>query len=357
MAPPAIALFNRPLVRHVLFWLFADVLLTFIYGTAFSDYLLGVFVIQILLPVHMLYFYLMVRWVLPKFLFAGRYIPAVVITLVVMLAMTIIYRLTEIFVANPFINEYYLHRNVKLSWPEIALPWWQQLKLPTDFVNALERSNVVVWIGISLKFVSLWFERRQAALRAELDALKAQLHPHFLFNSLNNVYSFALDNSPRTAETILRISSILRYVLYEGAAARVSLKKEIELLESYISLEKIRYEERLELNLNVRGTVNSQEIVPLLMLPLVENAFKHGASETIGTPWINIDILVNGSDFTFKISNSKPDTHVPASLPPRNSIGLANVRKRLQLLYAGRHTFRVHDEEEVFVVELKLSLS
>ena len=357
MAPFAFAVLDRPLARHLLFWLFAGALLTLIYGTAFKHYGLGFIVILTLLPVHMAYFYLMVRWVLPHFVFTGKYVPAIVVTIVIMFTIAVIYRLTEIIVVNPFMYDFYLQRNFKVTWPELSLTRWQQLMLPTDFMNALERTNVVVWIGISLKFVSLWFERRQAALRAELDALKAQLHPHFLFNSLNNVYAFALDNSPRTPETILRISSILRYVLYEGSVSRVSLKKEIEVLESYIELEKIRYEERLELNLNVRGTVNTQEIAPLLMLPLVENAFKHGASETMGTPWINIDLLVNGAEFTFKVSNSKPDTRAKTLQPPGTHIGLSNVQKRLHLLYTGKHTFRVHDEEDVFVVELKLTLN
>jgi len=357
MAQPTLVAFDRPMVRHILFWVCAGALLTLIYGTAYSHYGLGLLVILMLLPVHMAYFYVMVRWVLPRFLFTGMYIPAVAATLSIMLVVVLAYRLTEIFVVNPFIYDFYQQRNFKIAWPEISLPWWRQLMLSTDLVNAIERSNVVVWIGISLKFVSLWFERRQAALRAELDALKAQLHPHFLFNSLNNVYAFSLDNSPRTPETILRLSSILRYVLYEGSSSKVSLRKEIEVLESYIELEKIRYEERLELNLNVRGTVNNQEIAPLLMLPLVENAFKHGASETMGTPWINIDLVVNENEFTFKVSNSKPDRQSNALRPSGTRIGLANVRKRLQLLYAGRHTFRVHDAEDVFVVELKLTLS
>ena len=357
MASTGITVLDRPIVRHILFWLCAGALLTLIYGTAYRHYGLCLLVILMLLPVHMAYFYVMVRWIFPRFLLAGKYIPAVAATLIIMFVVVIVYRLAEIFIVNPFIFDFYQQRNFKISWPELSLSWWQQLTLSTDFVNAVERSNVVVWIGISLKFVSLWFERRQAALRAELDALNAQLHPHFLFKSLNNVYAFALDNSPRTPETILRISSILRYVLYEGSAASVALKKEIEVLQSYIELEKIRYEERLELNLNVRGTVNNQEIAPLLMLPVIENAFKHGASETMGTPWINIDLLINGKDFTFKVSNSKPDTQSTALKPSGTRIGLSNVRKRLQLLYSDPHTFRVHDEEDVFVVELKLTLS
>ena len=356
MAPFGFALFYRPIYKHLLFWLAAGTLLTLIYGTAYGSFGLGVVVILTLLPIHMAYFYTMIRGVLPSYILTGKYIHAVIATILVMVATAVAYRLAEIFVANPFIYNYYLDHEVKITWPQISWPWWQQLRIPIEFVNALERTNVVVWIGISLKFVSLLYERKQAAMRAELDALKAQLHPHFLFNSLNNVYSFALDNSPRTAEALLRLSSILRYVLYEGSAAKVSLKKELDVLESYINLEKIRYEQRLELNFNVRGHVNSQEIAPLIMLPLVENAFKHGASETLGTPWINIDVVVNVSEFTFKVSNSKPDTQQSAATP-ESRIGLSNVKKRLALLYGGRHSFRVHDDEDVFVVELKLLLS
>lgn len=348
---------NRPLLKHSLFWLFAFCLLTIIYGTAFRSYTLGIIVILLLAPVHMLYFYAIARFVFPRFVFPGQYIQAVFATVLLMLSIAILYRVTEIFVANPVIRDYYITRNIKISWPEIALPWWRQLILPTDFMNALERTNVIVWIGVSLKFVSLWYERRQAALRAELDSLRAQLHPHFLFNSLNNVYAFALDNSPRTPVTILRISSILRYMLYECSAEHVSLKKELEILDAYIKLEQIRYEERLELNFTVRGHVEDQTIAPLLMLPLLENAFKHGASETIGTPWINIDVLVSGKEFIFKVSNSKPENVAHQSTRSDSRIGLSNVKKRLELLYAGKHGFRIHDEEELFVAELKLKLS
>lgn len=357
MALSRFEILSRPPLKHFVFWLFAFCLLTLIYGTAFRSYTLGLIVILLLMPVHILYFYAMARYVLPRFVFTGKYIQAVIATVLLMFFIAVLYRVTEIFISNPVIRDYYISQNIKFSWPEIALPRWQQLTLPTEFMNALERTNVIVWIGVTLKFVSLWYERRQAALRAELDSLRAQLHPHFLFNSLNNVYAFALDNSPRTPETILRISSILRYMLYECSVSHVSLKKELEILDSYINLEQIRYEERLELNFTVRGHVEDQTIAPLLMLPLVENAFKHGASETIGTPWINIDVLVNGNEFIFKVSNSKPEKKANPPARSDSRIGLSNVRKRLELLYAGKHGFRIHDEEDLFVAELKLTLN
>lgn len=345
-----------PAFRHGLFWVFAFLLLTLIYGTAYNSYSLGVTIILMLLPVHITYFYILSGWILPRFFSRGKYVQAIIAVLVVMICVACLYRLFEIFISNPYILHWYTKRNVKLNWPQMDETRWQQLLEPLDFANALERSNVVVWIGVTLKFISLWYERRQAATQAELNFLKSQLHPHFLFNSLNNLYAFALDNSPRTPEIILGLSNILRYMLYECNAEKVPLKKDLDILHDYIKLEQLRYEERLELNFNIKGDVNGQQIAPLLMLPLVENAFKHGAGETIGVPWINIDVLVNDRELTFKVSNSKPDCNTADSRRHFSKIGLSNVQKRLVLLYPARHRFNIYNEEELFITELKLEL-
>ncbi|QEC40194.1 sensor histidine kinase [Pseudobacter ginsenosidimutans] len=350
-------MFSRhPILKHLIFWLFAYCLLTLIYSTAFGSYELGAIVILMLLPVHMLYFYLISRWVLPRFFFRGKYVQATFAVLGVSLFIATVYRLNEIFISDPYIFDFYKSRDSQFTWTKLETTRWRQFINPHDFVNAFERSNVVVWIGITLKLFTLWHERRQAALQAELNFLKSQLNPHFLFNGLNNLYALSLNNAPQTPEIILGLSNILRYVLYECNADHVLLKRDIEVLKDYIRLEKLRYEERLELNVNISEHGSHWKIAPLLMLPLVENAFKHGAAETVDSPWINIEIFISGDQLILKISNSKPETGNSEGKKQQGRIGIANVQQRLKLLYPGMHSFKWYDEEDCFITELNVPL-
>jgi hypothetical protein len=325
-----------------------------IYGTAFGSYDLGWRVIVMLLPVHMFYFYAIAYWVLPKLFFRQHYIFAGLAIVVCTLTVAILYRLNEILLSDPFIYRYYKEKDPAFTWAKLDGSIWQQLLRPVDFVNAVERSNVVVWIGVALQFVKLWYERRQAALQAELNFLKGQIHPHFLFNTLNNLYSLALNESKQTPGIILGLSNILRYMLYECKADEVPLMRDIEILENYIALEKIRYEDRLDLNVNITGAIAGQHVAPLLLLPLVENAFKHGAAETVEGAWINIDLRVNGDRLKFKVANGKAEKM--AGDERLDKVGLANVRKRLELLYPDKHSLEVLNEEDVFIAELELHL-
>lgn len=348
---------TKPILRQALFWLCAAALLTFIYGTAYKSYWLGISTVIMLLPVHICYYYVLSGPVFTRLFLQEKYVQTLLALALSLLLAAVLYRLVEIFISDPFVYQYYKQRDAHFTWAKLDGTWYAQLLSPTDFVNAVERSNVVVWIGIALKFVLLWIERREAAFQAELNILKGQLHPHFLFNSLNNLYAFALASSSKTPEIILRIANVLRYMLYECSSEKVLLKRDIEILRDYIDLEQMRYESRLDLNLDVTGDIRAQQVAPLLMFPLVENAFKHGAGETIGTPWINIEINANERRLVFKISNSKSD--VPegaASQRASGAIGLKNIRKRLELLYPGRHHFEWFDEQDVFLAELELSL-
>ncbi|OJV15681.1 MAG: histidine kinase [Dyadobacter sp. 50-39] len=349
---------TKPILRQSLFWMCAAALLTFIYGTAYKSHWLGICTVLMLLPVHLCYYYVLSGPVLNRLFLKEKYLQTLLALALCLLLAAVLYRLVEIFISDPFVYQYYKQQDASFTWAKLEGTWHTQLLSPTDFVNAVERSNVVVWIGIALKFVLMWIERREAAFQAELNVLKGQLHPHFLFNSLNNLYAFSLASSSKTPEIILRIANVLRYMLYECSAEKVLLKREIDILRDYIDLEQMRYESRLELNLDITGGIGTQKVAPLLMFPLVENAFKHGASETIGTPWINIEINANDRRLVFKISNSKSDVARTVANPPAacGAIGLKNIRKRLELLYPGRHHFEWFDEQDVFLAELELSL-
>lgn len=195
-----------------------------------------------------------------------------------------------------------------------------------------------------------WMDAQQEKITAELQLLKAQVHPHFLFNTLNNIYSFSLEQSPKTPQMILRLSSLLSYMLYDCRSEQVRLQKEIEIMKNYIDLEKERYGQSIDISWNVEGDVTDRFIAPLMMLPFLENAFKHGTSEQIGKSWISVDISARNAFLSFKIANSKSGYNAAGT----HGIGIANVKKRLELLYPGRYELKIHDEADFFVVTLQL---
>jgi two-component system, LytTR family, sensor histidine kinase AlgZ len=198
-----------------------------------------------------------------------------------------------------------------------------------------------------------FLQAQQEKMRAELQLLKAQVHPHFLFNTLNNIYSFSLDRSPKTPELILKLSSLLSYMLYDCKAEEALLAKEVEIMKNYIDLEKERYGNKIEISWTVEGDIANHFISPLLMLPFLENAFKHGASEQIGKRWMGIDISVENGILKFKITNSKNE------LTPVNEggIGINNVKKRLEFLYPGQYELKINDEGDFFAVSLMVKLA
>ncbi|HEY4195486.1 MAG TPA: histidine kinase [Mucilaginibacter sp.] len=194
---------------------------------------------------------------------------------------------------------------------------------------------------------------QQEKITAELQLLKAQVHPHFLFNTLNNIYSFSLDRSPKTPELILKLSSLLSYMLYDCKAEQVRLEKEVEIMKDYIDLEKERYGNTLEISWTVEGSIRDNFISPLLMLPFLENAFKHGASEQIEKPWIGVDISVENNILKLKIANSKNEYISHGN----NGIGINNVKKRLEFLYPEKYELKINDEGDFFAVSLMVKLS
>ena len=198
-----------------------------------------------------------------------------------------------------------------------------------------------------------WMQAHQEKITAELQLLKAQVHPHFLFNTLNNIYSFSMENSPKTPELILKLSSLLSYILNDCKTAEARLEKEIEIMKNYIDLERERYGSKIAISWNVEGDISDKFIAPLLMLPFLENAFKHGASEQIEKSWVSVDISVQENVLRCKISNSKNE-YVPYS---EKGIGISNVKKRLTFIYPGNHKLKLNDEGRYFVVAMVVNIS
>lgn len=210
-------------------------------------------------------------------------------------------------------------------------------------------------------FTSAWFRDRnsqrdleQEKLRAELTALKHQVNPHFLFNVLNSLYGLAFRNDDEpTAEGIAKLSLLMRYMLYESNDNEVLLEKEIDYLENYISLQKLRLDDQTELLFEVRGAVVGKSIAPMLLIPFVENAFKFGIS-TAKKSFVHILLVISEDQLVFEAHNSIHEVNIPVE-DGIGGIGLENVRKRLELLYPGKYTLTNGPEGKVYRSRLTLS--
>jgi LytS/YehU family sensor histidine kinase len=225
---------------------------------------------------------------------------------------------------------------------------WIQLHIYTDFTPDLSfPDGVAVHSQFSLASVILFavvrnmynnIRLKQVAQQllvekkeAELNYLKAQTNPHFLFNTLNNIYSLARDKSELAPESVLRLSKILRYMLYETSGDFISVEKELKIIDDYIALEKLRYDESLHITFKKDIEDLNVSIPPLLLIPLIENAFKHGVAETRNHPYIDIELSVHKQQLSFVVKNS----YETASDKPgiQENIGLSNLRRQLRLLY------------------------
>jgi sensor histidine kinase YesM len=196
---------------------------------------------------------------------------------------------------------------------------------------------------------------QEQKLQAELELLKHQLHPHFLFNTLNNLYGMILTNDKNASEVVLHLSNLMSYMLYECNAPTIALEKEIAHLKNYIELEKIRYGSRLHVSFECGGTLHDKHIAPLLLIGFIENAFKHGANTQLDNAWIRVNLWVEGNTLDFSVENNLP-ADSPTEMPQtKGGIGLSNIRKRLELVYPKRHNLQIIAKETYFI-RLKLEL-
>jgi sensor histidine kinase YesM len=239
------------------------------------------------------------------------------------------------------------------------------IKFPLLFVPKLSTIAIelytVVGVGVMLYFVTKWYQQQQlnqelqlVRREAELELLQSQVQPHFIFNTLNNIYTLSLKNSPQTPEMIYRLSALLDYTLYDSKRIQVPLQEELEYINNYLALQKIRFGNKLRLTLNVDPAVSDLYMAPMLLLPFVENCFKHGVSQQLTNSWISIDLKLTNNALQIRIENSKDET---IELPVGNhGIGLQNVRSRLAILYKDQHILTITNEPTCFKVHVLISV-
>jgi hypothetical protein len=220
--------------------------------------------------------------------------------------------------------------------------------------------NIFSLIGLAtgIKFLRDWMlqeqqrqEREKQHIQTELNFLRAQVHPHFLFNTLNNLYSLTVRKSDQAPEVVLKLSGLMSYMLYESGTPTVPLEKEITNLENYIALEKLRFGTRLTLCFEKKGEISAVQIPPLLLITFVENSFKHGLKDSTGPVRIDLHLKVEKGALLFEVSNpAGPETEGPGG------IGIKNVRRRLDILYGRRYDLQLENTGDLFRVQLKIPL-
>ncbi|MEP7263616.1 MAG: histidine kinase [Bacteroidota bacterium] len=256
-------------------------------------------------------------------------------------------------------TNYYLLSRLPATWiPEIMKLFIEKIKPNYDILEGV----IVIILTYSLKYTLIAFITKnellllqKEKLQLELNALKSQVNPHFLFNTLNNLYSLTLKNSEKSSEVVLKLSDIMRYVLYQSDEFKVPLQKELEFIQNYVALQKIRYTENYIISFTVNGAVNGQTVAPLLLIDFIENAFKHGLDRRFNDGEVKIEINIFKTGFDFNVTNSKGHGE-DGYINKTNGIGLNNIKRRLELMYPGNYQLDITDDNDNFEVNLKLQL-
>jgi hypothetical protein len=299
--------------------------------------------------------YVLIYWLLPNYYFKRK---SPILTGGITIGVLLIFY----FVAAVFVYVVVIYGAIAGTNPQIAGNTWSfKLNLRPTILNQVSSLPIVLGFALMIKLVKRWRQKQKETellakekTKAELQLLKAQVHPHFLFNTLNNIYFFTLTNSAQAPVMIKKLSGMLHYILNECDQPLVPLEKEIKMIQDYMALEKIRYAEQMQMTIDIEDSHNDKMIAPLLLIPFVENSFKHGASKMITQPWVKLNIYIENNRLHFMIINSKPPTSEPAI--SKGNIGLKNVTKRLELLYPGTHELNIVAEQDSYAVYLILQL-
>ncbi len=342
---------------HILFWLvyfgitfFSELYLTsdFVGKNTFNYFLkilageVDLFIIKVCLVYYVLYSYI------PRWIKANNKNGLLVEAITVLLLTVFFYRLVIHYI------------NWKLILGEVPPNLTTASLIARYFFSLLDISQIV-GIAATIKLFRMRIstienekELIRAKMKAELGHLKSQINPHFLFNTLNSIYSLALMQSPQTPEVVLRLSSLLRFMLYESEKVSISIDDEIKIINDYVEMQQLRFENRVQITLNVKIDYGGTAIAPLMLFPFVENAFKHGIGTKSDNAFIDVSLCLKDGivkmstlNFISKESVTEKDDH---------GIGLTNIKKQLQLLY-GDYDLKTENHGDVFEVTLHINLN
>ncbi len=338
------------LARHILFWV-----LVFLYFVLTANRLYYHSFLQIIemytmvVGTQIITAYTCLYILIPKFLDKKKYLSFIVLLLLLLGAMWAVYCLFKMWFYDPKYFDIFDELGQKYASENFITRFLK----PAVFLSKVIKFLTPTVLLLTLRFYKSQqqlVELREQKKTAELSALKNQLNPHFLFNTLNSLYALSLEKSEKTPEVIARLSDILDYILFRCEEVYVPIHNEVGLIENYLALEKLRYGRRVEI-VFVKKVLNDVKVAPLILLTFIENAFKHGVKQEIKEGKIEIHLSTQNNQISFKIKNSKPSSPIASTT---KSLGHVNVKKQLELLYPDRHTLEVVDSEKYYEVILTL---
>ena len=341
--------------RHIVFWLtfYLFSLITYFHDgldkTSFAKWvLLEVSEVFTSMLFQMVFCYTILYMLLPILLNRKKYF--FFITGIILLSVTTILLMyyTEIIIFKQ------IHLSAGLPFRPPAVFFWFSL------IAFFSYFPVSAGLVIAIKTLKNFYVKQNENMlltrenaNAELQLLKAQVHPHFLFNTLNNIYSFTLNKSMQAPKLVMNLSDTLRYMINDCKADMVLLASELKMINDYIDLEKVRYGSRLNMKIEITGDTSRKSITPLLMIPFIENSFKHGASKMLREPWVHLFIQADENVLHFALANGKP---AKENAKNKGGIGLSNVKKRLELLYPSNYLLTIESTEHTYAVNMQVPL-
>ena len=342
-------LFKHRVLAHSLYWIFS--ILIWAIPRSFEHGIDPLVNKLCYLPSQMIATYALIYYQIPRFVYAQKYLKFLLSFLLTAYGTTVIARITKIYIyetvmaidipKDPLIDIFI--DPVPLLYQYLLWVYWVPfitlaLKFGKDYLLSRQKSD----------------QLRKEKAQAELGFLKAQLHPHFLFNTLNNLYTLTLRKADEAPEMIQKLSDILRYMTYYCNEPVVMIKQEIKLISNYIDLERLRYGDRLQLSFEYEVDDMTTSFTPLVLLSIVENAFKHGASGDIGKPQISINLNLTHNQLYFRVYNSKPTHTQTDETQFKKGIGVSNIKRQLDLIYPGQYQLDITETEFSYTVYLRV---
>ncbi len=315
------------------------------WGSYFNDYWYSLKSNLVEFPIHIIVVYINIYYLIPKFILRKKHWHYLA-SLLAMLAM--------VYLVRTGLNYLLVTKDI---WPEADT---QSAFLTFNHVAAVVLGELyVIAFVTAIKLIVDWsIEKKRneelAALQlsTELKFLKTQIQPHFFFNILNNLYALTLEKSDSAPQMVIKLSNMMQYVLYEVNTTKISLLKEIEHINNYIDIERLRFKDRVNANLNITGNIEDIKVPPLLFLPFIENCFKHGLVENDNI-LITINFTVNNQYLIFEVTNNFNEKALNEH-QKKHGIGIANAVRRLNLLYANNYTFKTTQQKDKYSVYLKI---
>lgn len=345
-------LYRIQLQYHIIFWLTYFVFNTFRWGSYFNDYGYSLKTNLLGFPIHMALCYLNIFVLMPNLIYKKKYLLYVIAVLSAIFIMVVLkFNLTYILITHNVwpegpetIDKLSLNYTIDMMMGELyVMTFVTAIKITFDFLKEQKRVT----------------DLEKSQLETELLFLKSQISPHFFFNTLNNIYSLSVEKSNKTPKIVLKLSELMRYMLYDTRTQKQSLENEILCIQNYLDLERIRNDDRLEVNMSVSGDIHDKEISPIILLTFIENAFKHGVNKNTGKVKIDISFKVKEDFLYFTISNPTPEiTAHTDNFNKSSGIGIENVKKRLELGYnKDDYKLSFKNKNNIFVVKLIIKVS